>query len=66
MEVKKLFTKPNLKVIIRDRKYNIIGRLGMYHTIVDITGADDIKIGDEVFLSIAPIYTNNNIRREYV
>ena len=66
MEIKKLFTKPNLKVIIRDRKYNIIGRLGMYHTIVDITGADDIKIGDEVFLSIAPIYTNNNIRREYV
>ena len=66
MEIKKLFTKPNLKVIIRDRKYNIIGRLGMYHTIVDITGADDIKIGDEVFLSIAPIYTNNNIRREYI
>ena len=66
MEVKKIFTKPNLKVIIRDRKYNIIGRLGMYHTIIDITGADDIKIGDEVFLSIAPIYTNNNIRREYV
>ena len=66
MEIKKLFTKPNLKVIIRDRKYNIIGRLGMYHTIVDITGANDIKIGDEVFLSIAPIYTNNNIRREYV
>ena len=65
-EVRKLFTKANRKAIIRDRKYNIIGRLGMYHTIVDITGADDIKIGDEVFLSIAPIYTNNNIRREYV
>lgn len=66
MEIKKLFTKPNLKVIIRDRKYNIIGRLGMYHAIIDITGANDIKIGDEVFLSIAPIYTNNNIRREYI
>ena len=66
MEIKKLFTKPNLKVIIRNRKYNIIGRLGMYHAIIDITGANDLKIGDEVILNIAPIYTNLNIRREYI
>jgi len=66
IEVKKIFTKPNLKVIIRNRKYNIIGRIGMYHAIVDITESNDLKIGDEVILEIAPIYTNLNIRREYI
>lgn len=66
MEIKKLFTKPSLKVIIRNRKYNVIGRLGMYHAIIDISGADDIALGDEVILQIAPIYTNLNIRREYI
>ncbi len=66
MEIKKLFTKPTLKVIIKDRKFNVIGRIGMYHAIVDITGANDINLGDEVYLSIAPIYTNLNIRREYI
>ena len=65
MEIKNIFTKPSLKVIIRNKKYNIIGRIGMYHAIVDITGADNIKKGDEVILNIAPIYTNSNIRREY-
>jgi len=66
IEVKKIFTKPNLKVIIRNRKYNIIGRIGMYHAIVDITESNDLKIEDEVILEIAPIYTNLNIRREYI
>lgn len=66
MEIKKLFTKPNLKVIIRNRKYNVIGRLGMYHAIIDISGAGDISLGDEVIMQIAPIYTNLNIRREYI
>lgn len=66
IEIKKIFTKPNLKVIIRNRKYNIIGRIGMYHAIVDITETNDLKIGDEVILEIPPIYTNLNIRREYI
>lgn len=66
IEIKKIFTKPNLKVIIRNRKYNIIGRIGMYHAIVDITESNDLKIGDEVILEISPIYTNLNIRREYI
>ena len=65
MEIKKIFKKPSLKVIIRNKKYNIIGRIGMYHAIADITGATDIEKGDEVVLDIAPIYTNSNIRREY-
>lgn len=66
MEIKKLFTRPNLKVIIKNKRYNVIGRIGMYHAIIDISGAEDLNLGDEVILSIAPIYTNLNIRREYI
>lgn len=66
MEIKKLFTKPCIKVIIKNRKYDIIGRLGMYHAIVDITESEKIDLGDEVILPILPIYTNLNIRREYI
>lgn len=66
MEIKKIFIKPKLKVSIKNKNYNVIGRLGMYHAIIDITGTKDIFAGDEVRLDISPIYTNSNIRREYI
>ena len=66
MEIKKVFTRPTLKVNINGKEYNVLGRLGMYHTIVDITGAENITIGNEVILNVAPLYTNPNIRREYI
>ena len=66
MEIKKIFTKPNLNVIIRNKNYNIIGRIGMYHAIVDITGANNIEKGDEVILNASPIYINSNIERKYI
>ena len=66
MEIKKIFTRPKLQVKIKDVNFNVIGHLGMYHAIIDITGANNINIGDEVILNLAPLYTNTNIRREYV
>ena len=66
MEFKKIFKKPNLNVIIRNKKYNIIGRIGMYHAIADITGENEIEKGDEVILNISPIYINSNIERKYI
>lgn len=66
MEIKKIFKKPILKVNIRNMEYPIIGRLGMYHAAVDITDNSEIQIGDEVILNVSPIYTNSNIRREYI
>lgn len=36
----------------------------MYHTVVDITGAD-VKVGDQVFLEVPPLYVSDNIKREY-
>jgi len=66
MEIKKIFIPTRLKVKIKNKEYAVVGRLGMYHAIVDITGREEIHIGDEVCIDISPIYINNNIRREYV
>lgn len=65
MEIKKIFKDNSLKVKISDKEYKIIGRLGMYHAIVDIT-ASNANIGDEVILDIHPLDANSNIRREYI
>lgn len=66
MEIKKIFKDNNLKVIINNKKYNVIGKLGMYHAIIDITGENNIKVGDIVCIDLPPLQTNEKIRREYV
>ena len=65
MEIKKLFKDNSIKVTINDKDYKIIGRLGMYHAIVDITDSD-VKLDDEVILDINPLNANSDIRREYI
>lgn len=66
MEFKKLFTDNSLRVKIDNVNYKVIGRLGMYHAIIDITDSNNIDIGTEVILNITPLQANEEIRREYV
>lgn len=66
MEIKKVFKDNSLKVKIKNNYYKIIGRIGMYHAIIDITNSNDISIGDEVELDITPLQANDEIRREYI
>lgn len=65
MEIKKIFKNNKFKVKIRNNNYNIIGRFGMFHSIIDVTGANT-ELKDIVSLQVAPIYINSNIRREYI
>ena len=53
------------KVTINGKKYNIIGKIGMNHSTVDVTG-EDVEINDEVLLDISPMLVNSKIRREYI
>ena len=66
IEIKKFFKDNRIKVEINNMKYNVIGRIGMYHCVVDISNADNISVGDEVILNIAPMNVNSMIRREYL
>lgn len=63
--IKRFLNKTNLKVTINDRKYNVIGKVGMYHLAIDITGTD-IKVNDYVYLDINPLHVDSKIEREYV
>ena len=65
MELKKIFKDNYYKVEINGKEYRVIGRIGMYHAEVDITGTD-IKVGDEVIIKgVSPLEISENIKREY-
>ncbi|MCI8273472.1 MAG: alanine racemase [Clostridia bacterium] len=64
-DIKNAFKKQELFVKINNKKYKILGRLGMYHVTIDITGTD-IKINDEVVFEVSPMLVDSEIKREYV
>lgn len=61
---KEFIKKDYLRVEIKDKKYNVIGKVAMSNIIVDITDSN-IKINDEVIIPINPLYVDSCIRREY-
>ena len=60
-----IFKDVKNKVIINGDSFEIIGKVGMNHLTVDVTGKD-VKINDEVLLDIKPVLVNSLIRREYI
>lgn len=65
-DAKDFFTNKQLKVTIQDKKYTVMGKIGMYHMAIDITGHDEIQINDDVYLDINPLYVDSKIKREYI
>lgn len=63
--LKSFLRKQNLYAIINNKKYRIIGKVGMYHMAIDITDSN-IKINDTVYLDVNPIHVDGKIRREYI
>ena len=46
------------------KNYEIIGRIGTYHIICNISNSD-IKIGNKVIINVNPKFVDSSIRREY-
>lgn len=63
-DIKNLFKKEALYVKINDENYKVLGRVGAYHIVADITDTD-VKIGDKVILEVNPKFVDSSIRREY-
>ncbi len=66
MEFRKIFRDNTLKVKINGKNRIVVGRLGMYHCIVDVTDDPNVQVNQEVQIDIAPLNVNSNIRREYI
>lgn len=63
--IKNFLKKISLRVTINDKKYNIIGKVGMYHLAIDITDSN-VKVDDLVYLDVNPLHVDSKIEREYV
>lgn len=64
-DIKDSFKKQQLEVEINGDKCRVLGRIGMYNVIADITGKN-ININDEVRCNVSPMYVDSSIRREFV
>ena len=60
-----IFKDNRKKVIIKGKEYPLIGKIGMNHSTIDVTG-EDVNVNDEVLLNIKPMLINSKIRREYI
>lgn len=63
-DIKSLFKKEALYAKINDENLEVLGRVGAYHIVLDITGKD-VKIGDKVSLEVNPKFVDSSIRREF-
>ena len=66
IEIRKIFKKDNAQVIIKNCRCNIIGRIGLNYSVVDVSGIENIELTDEVLVSENLLKTNSQIRREYI
>lgn len=59
------FKRDRIYVVINGKRYTVLGKVGMNHVAVDVTGGN-VNIGDIVDLEISPILVSSKIRREYI
>lgn len=64
-DIKDGFKKQQIYVTINGEKCKVLGRLGMFHVSVDITGKS-VKINDEVRFEVSPMLVDSAIPRNYI
>ena len=64
-DIKDFFKKQKIYVKIAEQNCAILGRIGTYHTVVDITNKN-INIGDEAIFNVGLKYVDSGIKREWI
>jgi len=64
-DIKDAFKKQQIYVTINGEKCKVLGRLGMFHVSVEVTGKN-VNINDEVRFEISPMLVDSNIIRNYI
>lgn len=64
-DIKDAMKKQQIYVTINGEKCKVLGRLGMFHVSVDVTGKN-VNINDEVIFMVSPMLVNNDIPRKYI
>lgn len=63
--IQSFFKNDRINVSIDEKRYPVIGKVGMNHIAVDVTDGD-VKLGTEVKLEVSPMLVNSKIKRRYV
>ena len=63
-DIKDAFKKQQIYVNINGEKCKVLGRLGMFHASVDITGKN-VEINDEARFEVSPMLVDSEIKRIY-
>lgn len=62
---KKLFVDDSLYIRTNNKSYKILGQIGMYDTVIDIT-KEDLKENDDLYFNVRPILIDSSIERKYI
>lgn len=63
-DIKDFFKNQAIYVKIGENRCKVLGRIGTYHVVCDITDKN-VSVGDKVIFPINPKYMDSSIRREY-
>ena len=64
-EIKNLFKKQSLYVQINGKKYEVLGRIGTYHIVVDIKD-DKVMVGDKAEMEVNSTIVDSMVDRKYI
>lgn len=59
------FKDDKIYAYVNQKRYPIIGKVGMNHIAINVTG-ENIKLGQEVYFEVSPTLVSSKVRREYI
>lgn len=64
-ELKNVFRDDSIVLKVNNTNYKVVGQIGMFDTVIDITG-HDLKENDDVYFPVRPIMIDSSVERRYM